>query len=74
MNANTKKMISQTLRMPVSDRAIIAERLIASLDTPTEHAAEIQWQEEIQRRLSEIDNSIVDLISWEEVKKLLGRF
>ena len=73
MKANTKKMISQTLRMPASDRAIIAERLIASLDTPTEQDAEIQWQEEIQRRLLEIDNSIVDLISWEEVKKRLGK-
>jgi len=73
MKADVQKMLDKTLRMPAPDRATIAERLIASLETTTEQDVEQAWQEEIQRRLLEIDNSAVDCIPWEEVKERLGK-
>ena len=67
MKANIQKMLEQTLNMPASDRAAIAECLIASLDATTDQDVEEAWQQEVQRRLTEIDNSVVECIPWEEV-------
>ena len=68
MKGDIQKMLDQTLSMPASDRAAIAERLIASLDATTEQNVEEAWQQEVQRRLTEIENSVVECIPWEEVK------
>lgn len=71
MNEATEKILQQALTMPPQDRAFIAERLITSLDTITDTDVEIAWQQEIQKRLSEIENGEVTLVPWEEVRKRL---
>lgn len=71
MNEAVEKILQEALTIPPQDRAFIAERLITSLDTVTDTDVEIAWQQEIQKRLSEIERGEVTLIPWEEVRKRL---
>ncbi|NOQ21526.1 MAG: hypothetical protein GQ565_02590 [Candidatus Aegiribacteria sp.] len=69
--AITNEILNSALQQPEKDRARIAEALIASLDIKTEPNVEQAWQQEIDKRLSEIDKGIVKCIPWEEVRDRL---
>ena len=71
MDKTVEKIIAQALQKPPEDRALIAERLISSLDTVRDIDIEIAWQEEIQRRVAEADKGEVDWIPWEVVRQRL---
>lgn len=71
MDKTVEEIIVQALQKPLKDRAIIAERLISSLDTVRDLDVEIAWQEEIQRRVAEVDKGDVDCITWEVVRQRL---
>ncbi len=69
--AITNEILNSALQQPEKDRAQIAEALIASLDIKTELNVEQAWQQEIDKRLSEIDKGVVKCIPWEEVRDRL---
>jgi len=69
--AITNEILNSALQQPEKDRARIAEALIASLDIKTEPNVEQAWQQEIDKRLSEIDKGVVKCIPWEEVRDRL---
>lgn len=73
MKSSAKHLLDQALKMSEDDRAAIAERLLASLDAKPDQAVEEAWQQEIQRRLSELDHGDVECVPWEEVRARLGR-
>ena len=62
-----ENLLAQALLMPAQDRAAIAERLISSLDAEIDQDVEIAWQQEVQRRVDEIDKGLVACIPWEQV-------
>lgn len=71
---NTASEILDTaLHLPDRERARIAERLISSLDPTVESGAEVElaWQEEVERRLAQIDRGEVQCVPWEEVRDQL---
>ena len=45
-------MLNTALRLPVEDRAVLAERLLASLDDLVERESDRLWGEESERRLA----------------------
>ncbi|HEX9730801.1 MAG TPA: addiction module protein [Thermoanaerobaculia bacterium] len=47
--------------------------LIVSLDDDFDHDVELAWQQEIQRRLAEIDRGEVACVPWEEVRDRLSQ-
>jgi putative addiction module component (TIGR02574 family) len=49
----------------------MAEQLIASLDEGPDPDIEQAWQEEVQRRLQQIERGEVKAIPWEEVQRRL---
>jgi len=59
------------MQMTPGDRAVIAERLISSLETLTDPNVEAAWQEEIQRRVTEVKSGHVVCIPWEDVRERL---
>jgi putative addiction module component (TIGR02574 family) len=71
--ATTDSILSKALRQPETDRARIAEALIASLDIPTDKEIERAWQHEIDQRLNEIDSDAVKCLPWECVRDRLFR-
>lgn len=71
MNRKSEALISDALLMPDEDRAMIAERLIASLDREFEKNTELAWQMELEKRMADIDSGKVTCIPWEQVRTRL---
>ena len=53
MSVDLKHFERQALQMSAKDRAMLAEHLIASLDTPDDVECERLWVEEAERRYQE---------------------
>jgi len=52
--------VAEVLALPEEDRAFLARKLIASLDTTMDADAETQWHEVIDRRSREIKEGKVN--------------
>ena len=52
--------MAEVLALPEQDRAFLAHRLIASLDSSVDADAETQWQEVIDRRSREMAEGRLD--------------
>ena len=70
MGLPAEKIIAEALDLPRNLRALVAERLIESLeyDEPSELSPE--WREEILRRIREVDEGMVEL---EDAEKVFAR-
>ncbi|WP_446009775.1 addiction module protein [Candidatus Electrothrix sp.] len=73
ITTDADKILSTALKQTETERARIAEALIASLDAPADREIERAWQLEIDHRLREIDSGVVKCIPWEEVRDRLYR-
>jgi putative addiction module component (TIGR02574 family) len=71
MTDKSKVVLEEALKLTANERAEVAEQLIASLDEVPDTDVEQAWQEEIQRRLQQIDRGEVKTIPWEEVQRRL---
>ena len=70
MGAALKEIEKQALQLPLKERSELAHRLIVSLDGEPEDSPEAiaqAWDEEIARRVAEIDAGTAQLIPHEEV-------
>ena len=70
MGAVLKEIEKQALQLPLKERSELAHRLIVSLDGEPEDSPEAiaqAWDEEIARRVAEIDAGTAKLVPHEEV-------
>ncbi len=58
----------QALSLPLDQRALLAEQLLASLDAETDREVSELWLEEAARRAAEIDRGAVDLVTAEKLE------
>jgi putative addiction module component (TIGR02574 family) len=61
---STEQIERELLRLPASERARLAERLIASLDEDAE--VDRAWVEEVRRRDEELDSGAVQALPLED--------
>ena len=73
INTDPNEILRNALKQTDTERARIAEALIASLDALPDRDIECAWQKEIDTRLREIDSGVVKCIPWEDVKDRLSR-
>lgn len=70
------ELSAQAKALPPQERARLAEELLASLD-PHEAEVEAAWDEELRRRIDEVDRGTVDLVpadqAFAQVRRALGR-
>jgi putative addiction module component (TIGR02574 family) len=71
MTQKSQVLLEEALKLTAYERAEVAEQLIASLDEVADTDVEQAWQEEVQRRLGQIERGEVKTIPWEEVQKRL---
>jgi putative addiction module component (TIGR02574 family) len=72
---STDQLIQEILQLPREARALLAEKLLESLDFREDFDVSPAWREEIRRRLQELDSGAVKLVSADEVfKKLAEKF
>lgn len=69
MNVSTvaKKIFDEALSLPADLRASLVERLLTSLNLPTQPEIDRIWAEEVERRISQIDKGEVKLRPGEKV-------
>jgi len=71
--SDTTKLLDEVLRLPTEARAALAAKLIDSLDADVDEDAELRWNEEIERRLADIDDGRVTPMPWSEVRASILR-
>lgn len=62
------ELLKRALELSDKERAELASSLIDSLDPAVDPGAEVAWQEEIARRLEEIEAHKVKTIPWDDVR------
>jgi len=62
-----EKVMDEALSLPVDARIGLVEKILKSLNLPTRPEIDQLWAEEAERRVEEIDNGNVELLSGEEV-------
>lgn len=67
MSVVVDKVVDEALSLPVEARVNLVEKLLASLNPPTQAEIDRLWAEEAERRVSEIDKGKVELVPGEEV-------
>ena len=61
------KVFDEALSLPADDRLGLVEKLLCSLNLPTQCEIDSLWAEEAERRVGEIDRGEVELIPGEKV-------
>ncbi|MCX5852942.1 MAG: addiction module protein [Deltaproteobacteria bacterium] len=67
MTVVADKVFDEALSLPSDARISLVEKLIASLNLPTHAEIDLLWAEEAERRVSQIDQGNVELISGDTV-------
>ena len=67
MPTATDKVVDEALELPAEARIGLVNRILASLNLPTQPEIDRLWAEEAERRVAEIDRGDVELIPGEEV-------
>jgi|CXWL01.1.fsa_nt_gi putative addiction module component (TIGR02574 family) len=67
MTQKSQVLLEEALKLTAYERAEVAEQLIASLDEVPDSGVEQAWQEEVQRRIQQIDRGEVELIDSDTV-------
>jgi putative addiction module component (TIGR02574 family) len=67
MSPKTESIITEALRLPREARALIAEKLLESLDSEEPFEVSQEWREEIERRCREIDEGAANLVPGDDV-------
>ena len=68
MSAALSQAIANIKALTANERALVAQYLIASLETQQEYGVEDAWEELAAKRYSELESGSVIGLSWEELK------
>jgi putative addiction module component (TIGR02574 family) len=67
MPAVAKKVFDEALSLPAEVRMSLVEKLLASLNLPTQPEIDRLWAEEIERRIAQIDKREIKLVPGKKV-------
>jgi putative addiction module component (TIGR02574 family) len=62
-----KKVFEEALSLPAEARVSLVEKLLTSLNSPTQPEIDRLWAEEAERRIAQIDKGEVKLVSGKKV-------
>ena len=66
---NLQQIEDEVLHLPEEERVALAQKILLSLDTPSQSEIEADWLVEANRRARELDEGIVQPIPASEVRK-----
>jgi putative addiction module component (TIGR02574 family) len=69
MTRGVSELLEKALALPAEARAALAGSLFESLDETVDASAEEEWNEEIARRIQELDSGKVRTIPWAEARR-----
>ncbi|OLE87106.1 MAG: hypothetical protein AUG07_01500 [Acidobacteria bacterium 13_1_20CM_2_60_10] len=68
MTQQAQDLLRGALSLSEEERAYLASSLMDSLDGSADPSAEAAWNEEIARRITDLDSGRVKTVPWEEVR------
>ena len=71
MTVNVDAVLGAALALPPQDRAIVAERLLESLNEGNQAEIDAAWLAEVERRLEAFDRGEMKAVPAEEVMRSL---
>ncbi len=72
MSREAIELLKKALSLPVEERADLAGSLIESLDNSEDDSVAAAWDEEIARRMAELDSGKVKPVPLEEARRRLS--
>ena len=72
MTEEATKLLKKALALPVAERAELAGWLFESLDSTGDESVAAAWDQEIARRMAELDSGKVKPISLEQARQRLS--
>jgi putative addiction module component (TIGR02574 family) len=69
MTQETRDLLQKALALPENERAELAGNLMSSLDATVDEDVDAAWQQELVRRLHDVQSGKVETISWEEIQR-----
>jgi putative addiction module component (TIGR02574 family) len=66
------ELLKKALELPETERAALAGSLLDTLEITSDSSVEEAWNDEIARRLREIDSGKVKTVSWAEVRRRIS--
>jgi putative addiction module component (TIGR02574 family) len=72
MTQEAADLLKKALALPASERADLAGSLIESLDDASDESVEAAWDEEIARRMADIDSGSVKTVSLHDARRRLA--
>jgi putative addiction module component (TIGR02574 family) len=72
MTQEAPELLKRALALPAEERVDLASTLIDSLDATVDENVEAAWQEEISRRMEDLDSGRVKPVSLEEFRRRLS--
>ena len=72
MAEDVSELLKKALALPAEARAALAGSLLESLDDAVDPSVEEEWNEEIARRIRELDSGKVRPVSWETARQQIS--
>ena len=72
MTDEAKELLRKALALSEEDRVTMATSLLESLDPAVEDSVEAAWNEEIARRIQDLDSGKAKTVPWEEVRRRIS--
>ena len=72
MTQEGEELLEKALRLPDKERAALAGSLIESLDSAAEESAEKTWNQEIVRRVADLDSGKAKVVPWSEIRSWIA--
>jgi putative addiction module component (TIGR02574 family) len=72
MTQEAADLLKKALSLPVSERADLAGSLIESLEDTQDESAAAAWDEEVARRMADIDSGAVKPVLLKEARRRLS--
>jgi len=69
MSQDVSELLKKALDLPAEARAALAGSLLDSLDDTVDASAEEEWNQEIARRIAELDSGKVKPVPWAEARR-----
>lgn len=71
MSAAFEKVIDEIEELSPTEKALVAHRILESLDSQQDQGTEQAWKELSEQRLQSFNSGDVEGVSWDEVKQTI---
>lgn len=73
MSSRGIQVLKEALSLPPAERAEIADRLLSSIDPPSQEGIDMLWGKEAEERLDAFDRGEIKAISAKQVFEQVGK-